>query len=71
MAKEVKCYQNLLLATALVLSLVFILSSMAQARPLSCGPQGLGEHGNGNSFVDLLDLWGIKSSGPSPPGSGH
>ncbi|GMN20085.1 hypothetical protein TIFTF001_047054 [Ficus carica] len=62
MAREMIKSQVLLLM-ALVLSVV-LLFSVVQARPLCDSFQA-------HDHWDVLGLWGIKSSGPSPPGAGH
>ncbi|EXC31612.1 hypothetical protein L484_008409 [Morus notabilis] len=68
MAREIKSHG--LLMMALLLSVV-LLFSVVQARPL-CDVQVCGQdHAASHYFVDVLGLWGMKSSGPSPHGTGH
>lgn len=64
------------LVPALVLISFILLFSASQARPL-CAPNHVNEPtdlshgGSAHYLIDILGLWGIKSSGPSPPGEGH
>ncbi|PON34787.1 hypothetical protein PanWU01x14_341340 [Parasponia andersonii] len=69
MARELKSV--VLALIALVLSVV-LMFSVVQGRPLCAPPVMVDPTGATHYVVDnVIGLWGIKSSGPSPPGAGH
>ncbi|KAF3444683.1 hypothetical protein FNV43_RR14376 [Rhamnella rubrinervis] len=65
---------------ALFLSFLLLWISASQARTLcdpidhhhvTAPPAGLSQEGSAHYYVDILGLWGIKTTGPSAPGEGH
>ena len=69
MAREVKAV--VLVLTTLVLSVVLMVS-VVQGRPLCAPPHVMVDPRGAHYLVDdMLGLWGIKSTGPSGPGTGH
>uniref|UniRef100_A0A803QLT8 Uncharacterized protein n=1 Tax=Cannabis sativa TaxID=3483 RepID=A0A803QLT8_CANSA len=64
-----------LVATALVLSVVLMMFPVVQGRRLCGGGPPLAmvdSTTTAHYFVqNVIDLWGIKSSGPSSSGGGH